>query len=419
MNATFVCRLLLSLFSAAAILALATPAQAQLAGGCSCPAGFSPLNATTCILPRTTVTAPAICPYNNIGHIVAAEQQRSFWGINMMFQQERDQLQQSTDANLSSTRIADYATSPLHSIPTTSGYSTLSQKDNPLASGLYDAASTKEIASNPAWGAWMEGLGDIEHDSQLTPGDITHSTNTYTAQVGLDRTQRGILTAADAWVVGLVGSWTKTHTGYEGTPTTMELSGPGIGVYSEYVRGGFSVDLTAKFDFLHMVQSFGGTAPNTEIGITNSGVSGNLQYKFTGFFGSGNSFFEPTAGFSLTHTGFASGAAALGLEDAYTVRLQVGGRAGTSWDASQGVTIGSSLKALVYGDAVAQGTSINPVTSFSSTISPSDTGMVRGEIDTELCFNFPHNYSLTVSGQFRFGQALAGGSAGVSLRKEF
>jgi hypothetical protein len=52
-------------------------------------------------------------------------------------------------------------------------------------------------------------------------------------------------------------------------------------------------------------------------------------------------------------------------------------------------------------------------------LAPSDTGLVRGELDPELYFNLPDNYSLTLSGQARFGNALVGGSAGANLRKQW
>jgi hypothetical protein len=45
--------------------------------------------------------------------------------------------------------------------------------------------------------------------------------------------------------------------------------------------------------------------------------------------------------------------------------------------------------------------------------------LVRGEIDPELAFNFPENYSLTASAQFRFGRDMTGGSASLNLRKQW
>jgi hypothetical protein len=192
--------------------------------------------------------------------------------------------------------------------------------------------------------------------------------------------------------------------------------GPGIGVYSEYVRGAFSTDLTAKFDFLNFTGEFVGLGPDQTTKILNSGISGNAQYKISV---TNNSFIEPTAGFSLTHTSFGSGADALGLEDAYTLRLQTGARVGASWDLGHDTSVDASFKALLYGNAIAQGTSIAGNTALVSVITPSDAGLARGELDPEVSVNLPSDYSLTFSGQYRFGRDLSGGSAQVNLRKQW
>ena len=396
----------------------ATPAQAQLTTGCKCPAGFIPSGATTCTF--NFVFVPAICTARNainesIGHVASSQQQQSFWGVQMMLQQRRDQLQGTSGSHGTSSSISGYSSSDFDTDTNALGYDSQSQKTNPLASGIYDAAPAATPA-NPALGAWAQGLGDWERDAALSATDITHFTSTYTAQAGLDGMWRGLMSSEDALVVGIVSSWTNTHTDYDGSSTTMNLVGPGIGIYSTYVKGGFSTDLTAKFDLLRMSEDLAGTAPNTSVGILNAGLSGNVQYKVMG---DGNNFLEPTVGFTLSHTSFGSGGAALNLEDAYTVRLQAGARVGTTWDAGNGVSIDLSLKALVYGNAVAQGTSTVAASFLPSAISPSDEGLVRAELDPQLCFNLPDGYSVTLSGQLLYGQALLGGSAGVNLRKQW
>jgi len=193
-------------------------------------------------------------------------------------------------------------------------------------------------------------------------------------------------------------------------------------VFSAYVKGGFSTDLAAKFDFLQIKQDFAGAAPNQSIGVTSEGLSGNAQYKIKGLLGSDSNFIEPTVGFALSHVSF-NGAGALDLEDSYTVKLQAGARLGTTWDAGHGVSIDASLKALAYGNAVAQGTSTagatDPVNPFNTPLSPTDAGLLRGELDPELCFNLPENYSVSVSGQVRYGGSIVGGSAGINLRKQW
>ena len=404
----------------------ATPAQAQLAGGCTCPAGSFP-SGTQCarLINGIPVAVPAICTVRNainqsVGHIASSQQQQSFWGINQILQQRRDRIQGTPASGGASAKITGYSSSSFDSDPNTLSYSAQSQKNNPLASSLYDQAAVA-APTNPVWGTWLQGLADTEQDGALGPTDVGHVTNTYTAQGGLDRTQQGVLSADDALVLGVVSSWTHAHTGYDGSATTMDLTGPGVGVYTTYVKGGFSTDVTTTFNFLNMTQNFSSAAPNSSVSILSAGLSGNVQYKFTGLLGSDKNFVEPTAGFSLSHTSFGSGGSALGLEDAYTVRLQAGARVGTTWDAGGGISIDASLKALAYGNAIAQGTSVASATGVGGapTIAPADEGLVRGELDPALSFNLPNDFSVTVSGQLRAGRAILGESVGLNLRKQF
>ena len=361
--------------------------------------------------------SPANCTARNainqsVGHIAASQQQQSFWGVQMMLQQRRDQLQGTLGSHGTSSSISGYASSEFDTDTDSNalGYASQSQKTNPLVS----KAAPPPAPANPAWAVWVQGLGSWEHDDALSATDIAHFTSTYAAQGGLDRTWRGLMSSDDALVVGIVSSWTASHVSYDNSPTTMQLVGPGVGVYGTYVKGGFSTDLTTKFDFLQMLQDFAGLAPNTSVGITNAGVSGNVQYKVTW---AGNNFVEPTAGFSFTRTMFGSGAAALDLEDSSTLRLQAGARLGTTWQVN-GISIDASLKALVYDNVIAQGTSIT-ASAFSAAIAPTDQGLVRGELDPQLCFNLADGYSVTLSGNLRFGEALLGGSAALNLRKQW
>jgi hypothetical protein len=413
MGGTLIWRAATLFFALWSISLLTTPARAQLAPGCACPAGFTPISATACLSVGKKTAAP-ICTYRNLGQIAASQQQLSFWGIKTILQQKQDQLQSAPVPRAGSAALG-YASTTSVGGADAGGDPNRSGRNNPLASSLYDAAATAAPA-DPVWGTWVQGLGDAEHDSALSSADTTHSSNTYSAQAGLDRTQRNVLSADDALVLGIVSSWTSTHTGFEGSSMKLDLVGPGVGLYSEYVRGGFSTDMTAKFDFLDLREEFAGLVPDQSTKILNAGVSGNVQYKIAG---ANSSFLEPTAGFSLTHTSFGSGADAIGLTDAYTLRLQTGARIGTTWDFGHETSVDANFKALVYGNAIAQGTSVAGTGPFVSVITPSDSGLVRGELDPELCFNLPDSYSLTFSGQYRFGRDLSGGAAQINLRKQW
>ena len=165
-----------------------------------------------------------------------------------------------------------------------------------------------------------------------------------------------------------------------------------------------------------MNQDFAGLAPATSVGITNAGLSGNAQYKITW---TGSNFVEPTAGFSFTRTMFGSGASLLDLQDSSTVRLQAGTRFGTTWDVGNNFSIGGSIKALVYSNVLAQGSSNGAPGEFAPVIAPTGQGLIRGELDPNLSFNLPHDYSVNLSGSVYFGQDLVGGAVALNLRKQF
>lgn len=414
MGGTLLLRAVAIFFALWSVSLMTTSAQAQLAPGCACPAGFTPISPTACFS-IAKGTAPPICGYRNLGQIAASQQQLSFWGIKTILQQKQDQLQSTPIPRATRPAALGYASTDPGIGAGAVGEANKPERYNPLASPLYDTTEAATPA-DPVWGTWVQGLGDTERDSALSSADTTHSSSTYSVQAGLDRTQRNVLSADDALVLGIVSSWTSTHTGFEGSSTKLNLAGPGAGLYSEYVKGGFSTDVTAKFDFLNMTERFAGLAPDQSTTILNAGVSGNVQYKIAG---KNNSFLEPTAGFSLTHTSFGSGADAIGLTDAYTLRLQTGARIGTTWDLGHETSVDANFKALVYGNAIAQGTSVAGIGPFVSVITPSDTGLVRGELDPEICLNLPNDSSLTFSGQYRFGRDLSGGSAAINLRKQW
>ena len=412
-------RVRIGLAAAVAVFVLTAGAPAQaLNPGCTCPAGSQPSGTNQCfilgvgLIPATcTATGGSAALNQSVGHVAASQQQQSFWGLQMMLQQRRDQLQSASTGRSTSSSISGYSSSDFDTDAL--AYSGQSQKANPLASPVYKAAPQSTPAS-PAWGAWVQGLGNWEHDNPLSATDIGHFTSTYAVQAGLDRTWQGLTSANDALVVGMVSSWTSSHVSYDNTPTAMRLVGPGVGVYAMYMKGGFSSDLTTKFDFLQMLQDYAGVAPDAAVGVTNAGVSGNVQYKFSW---AGSTFLEPTAGFSFTRTIFGGGAPELDLQNSSSLRLQAGARLGTTWEVN-GISIDSSLRALVYGNAIVTGTSV-AASVLGTAITPTDQGLVRGEIDPSMSFNLADGYSVTLSGSVLFGQAVVGGSAALNFRKQW
>jgi Autotransporter beta-domain len=110
-----------------------------------------------------------------------------------------------------------------------------------------------------------------------------------------------------------------------------------------WINGPFSVDLVGKFDFLNLNEDLAALGlPNGSIGVTNAGLSGNIQYKIK----LGASFVEPDAGSSFTRTMFGDNAALMGVQDGSTVRLQADARFGTAFNAN-GISFEPTLALLV------------------------------------------------------------------------
>jgi len=388
---------------------LAGSAHAQLAAGCSCPAGTI-VSGSQCastgvpiVLSAPVCTGSSSAISQSVRSVAVSQQQLSFSNIQTMLEGRRDQLQ---NAHLTATPLG-YANEEAL------GYAATGRSRNAFASIPFKAPASA-IPAGPSWASWAEGLGDWRRDSAVTAADSNHFAQTYGAQGGVDATWQSLSSANDALVVGLVASWMTSRVTYDGSPVSLQLKGPGVGLYGTYLRGNFSTDLAVKTDFLTMDEDFSGLSPNASISATNFGVTGNAQYKImTGT----ASFVEPTGGFSFTRTDFGGGAAALDLKDASTLRLQAGLRFGTSTKIGD-TTAEPTLKVLAYDNVVAEGSSIAADTPGAAIV-PTDQGKVRGEVDPAVNFDFGHGYSSNISGQVVFGEALVGGGLTAQLRKQW
>jgi Autotransporter beta-domain len=406
---------------AAALIALAipwmaaTPARAQLAAGCACPAGYVPSGPTACT--GFLGVVPAICTGATInqinqivGQVAVSQQQLSFSGIQSVIQARRDQLQGAVGTARSTSSVSGYSPANFNDAWSALGYANQSQRTNPLA--VYNKVPpAPTVDAGPSLATWAQGLGDWEHRGAVDAADIGRFSSTYGAQAGFDETWQNVTAGGGSLVLGMIGSWMSSHVTFDNSPTAVRMTGPGIGLYGTFVQGGFSVDLTPKFDFLELTEELSQTQ---SVNLTNAGLSGNTQYKVK--LGE-NSFVEPTGGFSFTRTVFDSGAPLLGLKDASTMRVQAGARWGTAWD-SNGISIESSLKTIAYTYVVAEGASISTTTAGAA-IAPTDRDKIRGEIGPALDVSLPNNYTITLSGQMRFGEELVGGSATFTLRKQW
>jgi hypothetical protein len=350
-----------------------------------------------------------------IGQIAASQQQLSFSTVAGVLRTRRDQLQGPLGSqSVPPSPLMGYSTFNLDDSFAALGYAPRADRSPVYGADknpLYKAAPA--VAAGPTWATWVEGVGDWEKRSALNANDIGRTQNTYGVHAGLDATWKNTLLPGDFIVAGLVTNWTSSRINLTDTSTTLRLEGPGVGLYSMYINGGFSADLVGKLDFLTLKEDFAGLAPNGSIDVTNAGISGNVQYKNK----FGASFLEPTAGFSFTRTMFGDNAALMGLQDGSTLRLQAGARFGAAFTAN-GISFEPTLALLAYSNVIADGTTVATVP-VPVPVTPTDQGLVRGEVDPELNLDFNNGYSAYIRGSVRFGSELVGGSAKVGLRKQF
>ena len=337
------------------------------------------------------------------------------------------------------------------------------------------AVYRKEPAPPPAllpiepavrFGTWTQVFGDYQKRDAAGPAilncciggplpqpnialNIQSRASTVGFVAGADLTSRALFSASDGFIAGVTAGYTSSELKLNTTAASIDqplvgtgvsrlratVSGPTAGLYATYFNAGFSSDLTVKFDFLTLNQTFNDllattgayTGAATGLGVSpfipfagagsvsllNSTVVGNLNYRFDLY---PNFWIEPTVGVQYTNSSYGSGAAQLGLADGYLVRLQGGARFGTSTLISNGVLMTTTLTGLAYNDVVVQGGLI-PVNAFqgNNLLVQADQGLMRGQGILALNFDFGNGMSSFVQGDVYGGAHLfgAGGRAGL------
>src|SRR5262249_47638200 len=186
-------------------------------------------------------------------------------------------------------------------------------------------------------------------------------------------TSSGLYSASDGFIAGVTAGYTWSEVKLNTVPTDVTStslnptkggtggrnpratpSGPPGGGHATYFNAGFSSDVTVKFDFLTLDETFNDLLATTlvtttpfvfftgagSVNLLNSTVVGNLNYRFYLY---PNFWIEPTVGAAYTNSSYGSGAAQLGLADGNLVRVQGGARFGTSTLLSNGVLMTSIL----------------------------------------------------------------------------
>jgi hypothetical protein len=325
------------------------------------------------------------------------------------------------------------------------------------------------VSPDARFGSWVEGFGDFERrtgagDAYVVTGvnvgtptlpirvSAKSETTTYGFQMGFDLTSRGVFTANDGLIAGVLIGASHSDLSLSTVAASSNLAlldngssrlqarynGGSAGVYATYFNGPFSADFLAKADISSLNASFTDNiafAPNFIDGdgnifygvvqrvvpysasrstiVKNVSLAGNLNYRLPL---TTNLWVEPTVGAQYTTTLYDNSAKLLGLADGEQVRLQGGARVGTNFlFASTPTTF--TVTGLAYDDVLVAGGFVS-VLAFNggNLLAQSNEGKVRGR--GILALNFDHGDGIAsfVQGEVRGGSNLIGGGGKAGVR---
>jgi hypothetical protein len=276
---------------------------------------------------------------------------------------------------------------------------------------VYKAAPQQSVGRAVRYALWGQGFGDIEWRNENVAGvDLGRTTATIGAIGGADVTITNIFSPTDAYVLGVLGGFTSAHV-KNNDGSTARVEGPGVGVYTAYVIGGFSTDTTFKVDFFDLNRSATGL-PDLNLHLTNFVTSSNLNYKFDVM----TWWVEPTVGASYTSTVWDDASKFFGFEDGHTWRVQGGVRVGTTLDWS-GVKVEPTLTGLAYSDVQVRGGTV--AAAAGGTIVPTDEGKVFGQGIAKLNFIWNTSFSSYLEGEVRGREGVLGAAGRLGVRYAF
>jgi hypothetical protein len=276
---------------------------------------------------------------------------------------------------------------------------------------VFKAMPKAPLLRTVTYGLWGQGFGDVEWRSgSIGFLDLGRTTTTVGGIAGADVTITNIFSATDAYVFGVLGGFTSAHV-RNNDGSSARIDGPGVGLYSIYVNGGFSTDTTFKVDFFDLNRS-APFAPDLGLHLTNYTTATNVNYKFDTM----PWWVEPTVGVSYTATIWDGGSKALGFEDGHTWRVQGGVRIGTTYDWN-GVKVEPTLTGLAYSDVEIQGGTV--AQAAGGLLVPTDQGKVFGQGIAKLNFLWTNNFSSYIETEVRGREGVLGAAGRAGLRYTF
>jgi hypothetical protein len=315
-------------------------------------------------------------------------------------------------------------------------------------------------------GSWAQGFGGYDHrtgdensvincctaqpsNTNITPLVLDASSTTSSGGFvgGIDATKRGLLSAQDAVNFGLLGSYTWTNISVRTLVTSTipnqtasgsglssaHIDGPGVGFYATYFNQALSNSVLIKDDFLSLnenqsqILGFGACSclGSTPFPVAQSGsgsanlnqltISDDLSYRMHWY---SWLWMEPTAGASFVNSSYSPSAAALGITDGHTVRLQAGARTGIdSLLAAYHVT--TVLTGLVFDNVIVHGYNIEGQGFGQSGNILIDQGKLQGEVIASINVDLGRGLSASVQGYVYGARDIVGAGGQATLRVQW
>lgn len=277
--------------------------------------------------------------------------------------------------------------------------------------GLVTKAPPRPTTVDPTYfiSIWGQGSVDREERDITFLGLTTNTTSTSLTSIGgLDVVRIGLFNAADALVLGGLGSYTSTDSDATaaGLTTNTRAKTPGGAFYMAYINGGFSFD----FSYTHNWTSTDGTVAGVAFAGADSDSQafiGNVQYRFDL---PQQWWWEPTAGVTYTIVSVDTP----GFADGHTWRLQAGARVGTEW-AYGAVKVQPSLQGLVFSDVEV----VTPGPPGAVIAGPTDEHYVWGKGIGKVNLQWTDKFSTSLEGEVRGRSDVIGYAGRLMARYTF
>jgi len=279
------------------------------------------------------------------------------------------------------------------------------------------AAGTDPSKRSGIWGRMIGNGASRSTDTTITPFqnqsvkmDTGYDQTLWGFQAGLDHEFDG--TVADGVLIaGVLGGYVTSNVDFD-NGESVKLSGPQVGVYATWVKGGLYVDGLVKGDFLKADYNVGGADDSTD--ATTIGVRVESGYRFLTATGM---FIEPNASLAYAHTKIDDiniAGTAVNFDNGNGLEGRLGARFGGS-ALKDGVKYDPYLSVGIAGDLLSKNQVF--LDSGPGLVVEDDAPDVFGEVGAGInIFSSKSGWTGFAKADLRFGDDYVGGTGKIGAR---